>query len=71
MHKTPKYLPHKYHQENWSKEGEKKTSMSKGFSPLLDIKDTKCVQVIVGTFLCYTRELGSIMLTVINTIGNQ
>ena len=67
----PQYSPHYHHQATWTRKGEQQTTKTEDNSPLLNLENTKYVQIVVGTFLYYARALDSTMLPAINQIGTQ
>ena len=58
----PQYSPHKHIPIIYGKKNTQQYATSPDESSLLNIIDTKCIQLDAGSFLYYTRDIDGTML---------
>jgi hypothetical protein len=71
QHDTPKSAQHAPHQWTQPAYGQKVQYANTDQSPLLNKKDTQCVQSVSGTFLYYARAVDPTILPALNEISNN
>ena len=69
--KYPQYSPHAYTSYTPTQKSSYQRAIIEDKSPLLDQKETKDIQSIVGTFLYYARSLDHTLFPTINEIASM